>query len=225
MLGDSVWDVEAAKRAGHPHRRRHDRRLLRGRAARRGRRRGLRVDRRAARSARRPSSRPRRRLPMSANTTRRTKIVATVGPASREPAVLRELIDAGVDVFRLNFSHGTAAEHAENVERIRAVAAEAGVEMGILGDLPGPKLRLGRPARRRRGAALGLEGRPARRRQRDRRRRAPAGPVGRDLEGGRGRPPRLPGRRPRAAEGRRRQRRRGDAPRSRPAARSAPTRA
>ena len=80
---------------------------------------------------------------MSSNTTRRTKIVATVGPASREPEVLRELIDAGVDVFRLNFSHGTAAEHAENIERIRAVSAEAGVEMGILGDLPGPKLRLG----------------------------------------------------------------------------------
>ena len=80
---------------------------------------------------------------MSANRTRRTKIVATVGPASREPGVLRELIDAGVDVFRLNFSHGTAADHAENIERIRAVAEEAGVEMGILGDLPGPKLRLG----------------------------------------------------------------------------------
>jgi len=80
---------------------------------------------------------------MSANRTRRTKIVATVGPASRDPAILRELIDSGVDVFRLNFSHGTAAEHAENIESIREVAAEAGVEMGILGDLPGPKLRLG----------------------------------------------------------------------------------
>jgi pyruvate kinase len=74
---------------------------------------------------------------------RRTKIVATVGPASREPGTLRELIDAGVDVFRLNFSHGTAADHAENVDRIRAAAEEAGREVGILGDLPGPKLRLG----------------------------------------------------------------------------------
>ena len=74
---------------------------------------------------------------------RRTKIVATVGPASREPAVLRELIEAGVDVFRLNFSHGTAAEHAENVSRIREVSSELGVEIGVLGDLPGPKLRLG----------------------------------------------------------------------------------
>ena len=74
---------------------------------------------------------------------RRTKIVATVGPASREPAVLRDLIEAGVDVFRLNFSHGTAPEHAENVSRIREVTSELGVEIGVLGDLPGPKLRLG----------------------------------------------------------------------------------
>ena len=74
---------------------------------------------------------------------RRTKIVATVGPASRDPAMLRELIEAGVDVFRLNFSHGTAPEHAENVSRIREVSSELGVEIGVLGDLPGPKLRLG----------------------------------------------------------------------------------
>jgi pyruvate kinase len=74
---------------------------------------------------------------------RRTKIVATVGPASREPEILRELILAGVDVFRLNFSHGTAEDHAENVVRIRAASAEVGKEAGILGDLPGPKLRLG----------------------------------------------------------------------------------
>ncbi|MBM3666777.1 MAG: pyruvate kinase [Actinobacteria bacterium] len=74
---------------------------------------------------------------------RRTKIVATVGPTSREPAMLRELIAAGVDVFRLNFSHGTAAEHAENVSRIREASAELGREVGVLGDLPGPKLRLG----------------------------------------------------------------------------------
>jgi pyruvate kinase len=76
-------------------------------------------------------------------TRRRTKIVATVGPASRDPGILRELLDAGVDVFRLNFSHGTSEEHAENVNRIRAAAADAGREAGILGDLPGPKLRLG----------------------------------------------------------------------------------
>jgi pyruvate kinase len=74
---------------------------------------------------------------------RRTKIVATVGPASREPKVLRELLEAGVDVFRLNFSHATADEHAEVIARIRDAAGEVGREVAILGDLPGPKLRLG----------------------------------------------------------------------------------
>jgi pyruvate kinase len=74
---------------------------------------------------------------------RRTKIVATVGPASRSPEVLRQLLDAGVDVFRLNFAHATADQHAENVRRIRSASEEAGREVGILGDLPGPKLRLG----------------------------------------------------------------------------------
>ena len=78
-----------------------------------------------------------------ADSARRTKIVATVGPASREPQVLRELLDAGVDVFRLNFAHGTPEEQAEAVRRIRAASVEAGREVGIMGDLPGPKLRLG----------------------------------------------------------------------------------
>jgi len=73
---------------------------------------------------------------------RRTKIVVTVGPASREPDVLRELIEAGADVFRLNFSHGTPDLHAENVERIREAAKQTGKWVGVLGDLPGPKLRL-----------------------------------------------------------------------------------
>ncbi|MSO42337.1 MAG: pyruvate kinase [Solirubrobacterales bacterium] len=73
---------------------------------------------------------------------RRTKIIATVGPASSDQETLREMIDAGVDVFRINFSHGTADEHAVRVGTIRAAAAEAGREVGILGDLPGPKLRL-----------------------------------------------------------------------------------
>ncbi len=78
-----------------------------------------------------------------ASERRRTKIIATVGPASREPEVLDELLEAGVDVFRLNFSHGTREDHAENVTRIRAASERAGREVGILGDLPGPKLRLG----------------------------------------------------------------------------------
>ena len=73
---------------------------------------------------------------------RRTKIVATVGPASRSPKMLERLISAGADVFRLNFSHGDQASHAENVERIRAAGELMGKWVGVLGDLPGPKLRL-----------------------------------------------------------------------------------
>ena len=73
----------------------------------------------------------------------RTKIVATVGPASRDPAVLRELIEAGVDVFRLNFSHGTHDEHSEVLRAIRAVADESGRLIAVLQDLGGPKIRLG----------------------------------------------------------------------------------
>ena len=76
-------------------------------------------------------------------TMRRTKIVCTVGPASREPAMLRELILAGMDVARLNFSHGSHDEHGENVARIRAAAQEAGRPVAILADLQGPKLRVG----------------------------------------------------------------------------------
>jgi pyruvate kinase len=74
---------------------------------------------------------------------RRTKIVATIGPASREPEVLVRLIDAGLDVARLNFSHGTVEEHTETVERVRAAASRAGRQVAILQDLPGPKLRIG----------------------------------------------------------------------------------
>ena len=73
---------------------------------------------------------------------RRTKIVATIGPASRSVETMTELIKAGADVFRLNFSHGTRDDHAENVERAREAAEQAGREIGLLGDLPGPKLRL-----------------------------------------------------------------------------------
>jgi pyruvate kinase len=82
-------------------------------------------------------------LARSTQPERRTKIVATVGPASREPETLRALIAAGVDVFRLNFSHGNAADHAKAAARIREAASETGREVGLLGDLPGPKLRLG----------------------------------------------------------------------------------
>ena len=73
---------------------------------------------------------------------RRTKVVATIGPASRDPEMLVAMIRAGADVFRLNFSHGTVEEHAENIRRIRVASEETGKWVGILGDLPGPKLRL-----------------------------------------------------------------------------------
>ncbi len=74
---------------------------------------------------------------------RRTKIVATIGPASREPEVLAPMIEAGMDVARLNFSHGTAEQHAETAGRVRDAANRAGRQVAILQDLPGPKLRIG----------------------------------------------------------------------------------
>jgi len=73
--------------------------------------------------------------------TRRTKIVATVGPASESPDALEALIRAGVDVFRLNLSHGTLEEHLERVIEIRAAADRVGRVVGVLADLPGPKVR------------------------------------------------------------------------------------
>src|SRR6185437_14278179 len=74
---------------------------------------------------------------------RRTKIVATIGPASREPKTLVRLVEAGMDVARLNYSHGTLDEHAETVRRVRDAAGQAGRPVAILQDLPGPKLRIG----------------------------------------------------------------------------------
>src|SRR5450755_58130 len=74
---------------------------------------------------------------------RRTKIVATIGPASREPAVLAKMVEAGMDVARLNYSHGSLEEHAETAVRVRAAAARVGRPVAILQDLPGPKLRIG----------------------------------------------------------------------------------
>ncbi len=74
---------------------------------------------------------------------RRTKIIATVGPSSREEAILTELVDAGVDVFRLNFSHGTHEQHAEVFHRIREISAQKGCHVAILADLCGPKIRVG----------------------------------------------------------------------------------
>jgi pyruvate kinase len=75
---------------------------------------------------------------------RRTKIVATIGPATESPEVLRQLIEAGATTFRLNFSHGDHADHAIRIATIRQVAHEMEVHIGILQDLQGPKIRLGR---------------------------------------------------------------------------------
>jgi pyruvate kinase len=72
---------------------------------------------------------------------RRTKIVATLGPASRQPAVIGDLIAGGVDVFRLNFSHGTHEAHAELYRQVRSAAERAGRIVAIMQDLSGPKIR------------------------------------------------------------------------------------
>jgi pyruvate kinase len=73
----------------------------------------------------------------------RTKIVCTIGPASRDPAILAALIRAGMDVARLNMSHGDLEFHGENIRRIRRLAEELGKPVAILADLQGPKLRVG----------------------------------------------------------------------------------
>lgn len=74
---------------------------------------------------------------------RRTKIVATLGPASAEPGVLRELLAAGVDVVRLNMSHGDHASHRSNFENLKAIASELGRHIAVMADLCGPKIRAG----------------------------------------------------------------------------------
>ncbi|MBF4999790.1 pyruvate kinase [Nocardia sp. BSTN01] len=75
---------------------------------------------------------------------RRTKIVCTLGPATATEDRIRELVDSGMDVARLNFSHGEHADHAENYHKVRHAAEQMGRAVGILADLQGPKIRLGR---------------------------------------------------------------------------------
>ena len=75
---------------------------------------------------------------------RRTKILATLGPATDPPGILEELFRAGVNVVRLNFSHGDPSGQAKRAADVRAAAARVGVEVGILADLPGPKIRIER---------------------------------------------------------------------------------
>ncbi|MDE2482638.1 MAG: pyruvate kinase [bacterium] len=74
---------------------------------------------------------------------KRTKIVATVGPASRDADIMRSLFLSGANVLRLNFSHGTPAEHAEVIATARKISTELGIHTAILQDLPGPKVRTG----------------------------------------------------------------------------------
>ena len=99
------------------------------------------------------------------DTHRRVKIVATLGPATDAPGTLEALLRAGVDVVRLNFSHGTQPQHAERVRRVRAAAAELGRPIAILQDLQGPKIRTGTlvggtAVELRRGAELRITTRP-----------------------------------------------------------------
>ena len=81
---------------------------------------------------------------MRINDHQNTKIVATVGPASSSPEKLLELVVAGVDIFRLNFSHGSHQDHEEVINRIENINKEHNINIGILADLQGPKLRIGK---------------------------------------------------------------------------------
>ena len=75
---------------------------------------------------------------------RYAKIVATLGPASSSPEVIRRLVEAGADVFRFNMSHGNHAEHKARYEVVRAIEKECGRPIGVMLDLQGPKLRIGK---------------------------------------------------------------------------------
>src|SRR5512142_752326 len=86
---------------------------------------------------------------------RRTKIVATLGPATDAPGVLEEALRRGADVLRVNFSHGEPADHARRVQRAREAAANVDKHVALIGDLQGPKIRLERFAD---GRALLVEG-------------------------------------------------------------------
>jgi pyruvate kinase len=92
---------------------------------------------------------------------RRTKIVATIGPASSSPGVLESLVEAGMDGARLNFSHGTHADHGESARRVREVQAAAGRPIALIADLCGPKVRIGdlpQPLAVQRGETVAIAG-------------------------------------------------------------------
>jgi pyruvate kinase len=73
----------------------------------------------------------------------RTKIVATIGPASDSPEMIRKMLLAGMNVARLNFSHGNYEDHAERIQRLRAASEELDLPLMLLQDLQGPKIRVG----------------------------------------------------------------------------------
>ncbi|MCX7180965.1 MAG: pyruvate kinase, partial [Proteobacteria bacterium] len=75
---------------------------------------------------------------------RSTKIVATLGPSSSDEAVLRRMVQAGMDIVRLNFSHGTADDHRARVALLRTITRDTGRTVGIMADLQGPKIRIGK---------------------------------------------------------------------------------
>src|SRR3546814_12198035 len=75
---------------------------------------------------------------------RRTKIVAPLGPSTSTPGQLEALVRAGIDVARLNFSHGTADDHRERARLVREIAAQQGRFVALMGDLQGPKIRIAR---------------------------------------------------------------------------------
>ena len=81
---------------------------------------------------------------LSTDVSRRAKIVCTLGPATGTPDKVRDLVAAGMDVARMNFSHGSHADHKQVYDMVRAAADESGRAVGILADLQGPKIRLGR---------------------------------------------------------------------------------
>src|SRR5690606_18189944 len=88
---------------------------------------------------------------------RRTKIVCTLGPATATEERIRELVESGMDVARLNFSHGDHSDHAENYKKVREASDHVGRAVGILADLQGPKIRLGRFTENRTVWATGQE--------------------------------------------------------------------
>ena len=81
---------------------------------------------------------------MSKSKINRTKIIATIGPSSSDYKILKEMISRGVDVVRLNFSHGSYKDHLETIKNVRKISDEYKVPITILQDLQGPKIRVGK---------------------------------------------------------------------------------